>query len=109
MKKTLCIVLALSTLQAFALDSLCVTKQKNAASYTLAQEIGSSVQEAEVISFERRGWTRAMKNNNGSDNVTVRIGNRINRGMTIKTYNVSAKQIDSSNDCTIQSSTEVED
>ncbi len=52
-------------------------------------------------------WTEAVGNNAGSDKVIVRIGNRVNRGMTIKTYEVAAKQIGATDDCTISSVREV--
>ena len=108
MKKFLSLTLVLLTFKASALDSLCLTKQKNAASFALAQEIGVEVQAAEVIRFTPGEWTASMSNNIGRDKITVRIGNRKNRGMTIKSYSVIAVQIGSSDDCIIQSSIEVE-
>lgn len=95
--------------RAFAIDNPCVTKQKNAASFTLAQEIAVPVQGAEVVAFENGPWTEAMGNNSGSDSVTVRIGNRTNRGMTIKKFVVVAKQIGSSDDCNITKVAEAKD
>lgn len=79
----------------------CSVKQKNVASYALAQEIGVPVQGAQVVGYEHGIWTEAVGNNVGSDTVVVRIGNRLNRGMTIKTYNVAAKQIGNTRDCNV--------
>ena len=102
MKTLLGMALSLSVSSvAFALDSPCVTKQKNAASFEVAQKLGVSVQGVEVLSFDHGAWTEAMGSNVGSDDVTVRTGNRTNRGMTIQTYTVSAKQIGMSDDCTV--------
>ncbi len=48
-KSVLTVVALLATTQAFALDSACMTKQKNAASFKLAQELAVAVQGAEII------------------------------------------------------------
>lgn len=101
MKVVLAIAVLLSTSQALALDSLCVTKQKNAASFKLAQELGVPVQGVEVLGFEHGPWTEAVGNNTGSDRVTVRANNREDRAMTFKTYEVFAKQINTTADCNI--------
>lgn len=107
MKKTfLSIALFLSVSPAFALDNLCITKQKNAASFKVAQELGVAVQGVEVTGFEYGVWTEAVGNNTGSDKVTVRVGNRLNRGMTIKSYEVAAKQVGATDDCNILSISE---
>lgn len=84
-----------------AADELCITKQKNAASYALAQELGVAVQGVEVIGFESGVWTEAVGGNVGSDSVVVRAGNRTNRRMTIKKYRVSARQVGETEDCAI--------
>jgi len=109
MKSIFIMVLSLFTFQVLAIDSLCVTKQKNAASFQLAQKIGVSVQGAEIINFENGIWTEAVGNNVGSDNVTVRIGNRLDRAMTIKKYKVSVKQLGATDDCKILKVVEVQD
>lgn len=110
MKALLALSLILASSPALANKQipLCAVKQRNAASYTLAQEIGVLVQGAEVIAFENGPWTEMSGNNNGVDYVTVRIGNRINRGMTIKKYEVAAKQIGTTDDCNIKSVSEVQ-
>jgi len=108
MKSVLVAALMLSTAPVLALDKPCLTKQKNAASYTLAQEVGVPVQGVEVVGFAPGFWTEAMGNNTGSDRVTVSVGNRTNRGMTIKTYEVYAKQVGSSDDCNILETVEFE-
>ena len=94
------LLFALSS-SAFAVDTLCVVKQKNAASLELAQKLIVPVQNVEVTGFEYGLWTSAVGNNTGSDKVTVRAGNRIDRGMTELTYTVYASQIDDSADCDI--------
>jgi hypothetical protein len=100
-------LLALST-SALAIDSPCQTKQQNAAAYELAQEEGVPVQGVEILNFEFGAWTEAAANNSGKDQVTVQVKTRINRTTTIRTYDVSAKQIGSSDDCKIKRVEEAE-
>lgn len=102
MKKTfLSIAMFLLISPAIAADNPCVIKQKNAASFTFAQELGVAVQDVEVIDFEYGMWTEAIGDNTGSDKVTVRIGRK-----KIK-YKVDAEQIGRTDDCTILTVTEV--
>lgn len=109
MQKTIMMLaLSFAAAPAFAFDSPCVTKQKNAASFAVAQELAVAVQGAEIINFEPGQWTEGMAENTGSNRVTVRIGNRVNRAMTIKKFDVHAKQIDASDDCNILGIAEVE-
>jgi hypothetical protein len=49
MKTALSLVLLILSSQAFALDELCLIKQKNAASFAIAQEIGVAVQGVEIL------------------------------------------------------------
>lgn len=107
MKFALIAFLSFSASQSLALDNLCATKQKNAASFKLAQEIGVPVQGAQVTRYSHGVWSEAVGENVGSDQVTIRIGNRINRAMTIKTYEVFAKQIGTGADCNVLEVVEV--
>lgn len=105
-KMILCVILSVSA-PVLATEGVCVTKQKNAASFALAQELGVAVQAVEVIGFDYGMWTEAVGNNVGSDQVTVRAGNRVNRAMTIKAYEVQARQIGATDDCDVIGTSEV--
>ncbi|MGE0632459.1 MAG: hypothetical protein AB7O96_08635 [Pseudobdellovibrionaceae bacterium] len=99
--KTILFSLALVLSSSAFAETNCSIKQSNAASYELAQKIGVPVQNVEVIGYEPGPWTEAMGENTGSDKITVRVGNRENRGLTVVTYTVVAKQIGSTDDCRI--------
>lgn len=103
MKALIALSLIFASAPAFALDSLCVTKQKNAAIFALAQELVVPVGGVEVVEFRNGMWTEAAFNNTGTDLVVVSAGNRINRGITTKIIDVTAKQIGNSEDCNIVS------
>ena len=92
---------------AFASDDLCVTKQKNAASFTLAQELVVPVQDVEVTAFENGVWTEAGRNDEGKDKVTVQASNRLNAEKTTKTFEVSARQIGATENCNVLNVVEV--
>ncbi len=103
MKTVLSFAFAFAATHAFALeDSPCDTKQKNAASFELAQKIGAPVQSVEIIGFEFGSWTEAVGNNTGSDKVIVSVLNPAN-GLDVKsTFQVFAKQIGATADCNIR-------
>jgi hypothetical protein len=96
------LALALST-QAFAtsiqVDSACVTKQKNAASFQLAQEEAQPVNYAKVVAFNYGMWTEMPGENSGSDDITVTL--ETPAGTRIQKYTVSAQQIGNSGNCSI--------
>ncbi len=97
---------ALYSFSATAANSSCGIKQENAASYTIAQEIGIAVQSVEVLVYIPGVWTEAVGNNAGSDVVEVKAPNKTTKDMVIKRYIVSAKQIGTSDDCNVISVTE---
>jgi hypothetical protein len=72
----------------------CAIKQKNAASYELAQKIGISVQSVEVISLKGGGWTEAFGPNSGFDFVVVSGKNGTTGQVTTLRYQVDAKELD---------------
>ena len=90
---------ALASEQSNVNEARCVVKQKNAASYTLAQQVSVPVQGVLIIGFEHGIWTEAAMDNVGSDTVTVKVGNRETRDMVIKRFRVSAKQIGGTDNC----------
>jgi len=100
MRILLSIALFLSVSPAFASDSPCVTKQKNAASFEIAQKLGVAVQSVEVVSFQGGPWTPSLSDNTGMDTVTVRAGSRTNEQVTQK-YQVFAEQIGATDDCKV--------
>jgi len=99
MKVLLSAVSLLIAGSAFATDNACVTKQKNAASYTLAQTLVVPVQKVKVVKFAYGMWTEAVGNNTGSDTVTVSavVGNV----ELSETYEVSAKQLGTTANCDV--------
>ena len=82
-------------------ESKCMLKQKNAASFALAQSQAGSVQKTNVVSFEYGMWTEMPQENSGSDAVTVTLETQA--GTRIQKYTVNAKQIGNSADCDIKS------
>jgi len=104
MKSKILLSIALLSLSvnASGADLHCTTKQKNAAAFTLAQELIVPVQNVEILRYLPGPWTEAVFGNVGTDQVTVRAPNRSNRGLTVKTYAVSAEQIGDTGDCNIR-------
>jgi hypothetical protein len=94
--------LLLMSFDSMAVEGVCLIKQKNAAAYTFAQAAGIPVQTVEIVKFEPGEWTNNESDNVGSDRVTV-LGERPNRGPTISTYTVKAKQVGSFQTCEILS------
>ncbi|WP_413290954.1 hypothetical protein [Bdellovibrio sp. HCB337] len=84
-----------------ALGDICELKQKNAASFTFAQELAAPVQQVEIVEYQEGPWTRATRNNIGSDIVIVRYLSPPPKGPITATYNVSAHQIEDTADCHI--------
>lgn len=105
MKKIFAAVLVVSSALSYSAMAFepCATKQRNAASFELAQTLGVPVQGASVVSFKQGLWTEMTGGNTGWAQVTVRAGNRVNRAITIETYVVRAMQIDDTSDCEITS------
>lgn len=78
---------------AFALPGAdCVTKEKNAAAFAFAQAAPAPVQNVKIVSFQVGRWTEYESENSGCDIVTV-MGKRLNRGLTLATYSIKAKQV----------------
>lgn len=100
--KTMMFALVLSiSASAYADLETCHTKQKNAASFSLSQELQISVQQVRVTKFEGGGWTKMLGNNWGYDFVTVQAMNRSSTRLVSRKYEVRAQQIGMTDDCTI--------
>lgn len=80
-------------------DTPCMIRQKNAASYELAQTLNVAVQSVKVVSFEYGIWTEMPGDNSGRDQVTV-SAKKDNKTYKV-TYVVTADQIGRTDDCTI--------
>lgn len=102
MKKLILGLILFATTNAFALDSECEVKMQNAAAFELAQTLAVPVQGTDILKAGPFRMTRMSHNNTIGGTVIVRAGNRINRGMTVVEYAIRARQIGSSNDCTIE-------
>jgi hypothetical protein len=106
MKTLICFGVAFVAQSAFAADTECMTKQKNAASYQFALTEIIPVQDVKVVSIDHGAWTEAVGDNTGSNLVVVSGSGRVNARVKRKTYRVSAKQIGVSSDCNITGVTE---
>ena len=106
MKTVLMIAVAMAlSNQVMASDNACTTKQKNAASFALAQREAAPVQKVFVAGMQPGMWTEMPGLNSGSDQVTLTLETA--SGTLFQVYEVAAKQIGTSADCDIVSVTPV--
>ncbi len=100
MKTLLMIAIAMAfSNQVMASDNACTIKQKNAASFALAQREAAPVQKVFVAGMQPGLWTEMPGLNSGSDEFTLTL--ETPSGTLFQVYEVAANQIGSTADCDI--------